>query len=93
MPFNSISQKNVNKNIELETAMNTVCFTIGEDVLHNKFCFYPSLVFSTVLVCNVSFLLLTFILKCSMPTLTFCFLTYFSPEIHIYLLNVTVFPV
>ena len=56
MPFNSISQKNVNKNIELETAMNTFCFTIGEDVLHNKFCFYPSLVFSAVLVCNVSFL-------------------------------------
>lgn len=44
MPFNSISQKNVNKNIELETAMNTFCFIIG-DVLHNKFCFYPSLAF------------------------------------------------
>ena len=35
---------------------------------------------------RVSFMLLTRILKCSMPTFTFCVSIYFNPKIYIYVL-------
>ena len=40
----------------------------------------------TAIQLRVGFVLLTFILKCSMPTFTFCFSIYFDPKIYIYLL-------
>ena len=95
--------KNVKKNTALEIALNIVCFISGENIYGN--CFYRSFVSSVVLACNggiiqqrVSFvlLILTCILKCSMPTFTLCFPIYFSPKkkiIYIFMCFITVFPI
>ena len=87
--------KNVNKNTALEIALNTFFFTIGEEF--KRIVFHRSLVSSVVLVCTqwrhvttiqlrVGFVLLTFNLKCSMPTFTFLFDIYFNLKIYFCLL-------
>ena len=87
--------KNENKNTALEIALNTFCSTIGErhlrELFLSKFSFVCCVGLQqwhhlTTIQLRVGFVLLTFILKCSMPTFTFHFDIYFNPKIDFYLL-------
>ena len=60
-------------------------FSISAIVVLRSLRSYGNQALTIQLHANVGFVLLTLILKCSMPTFTSCFSIYFNPKIYIYL--------